>query len=107
MHSHENRSQGAGGLRGRDLIAHLFDVDSERVESLSWPLGNRVTDDADAPRLFRLTHRRSARTVTAFEVTDYTCVLRLRTPVGREKFYGIANADVSPDPSSPDWLRAD
>ena len=104
MHSHENRSQGARGLRGRELVAHLFDVDSERVESLSWPLGSRVTGDAE--RLFRLVHRRSARTVTAFEVTDYTCVLRLRTPVGREKFYGIANADISADPTGVDWARA-
>jgi len=24
-------------LRGRNLIAHLFDVDTEHVESLSWP----------------------------------------------------------------------
>ncbi|MFB1062933.1 hypothetical protein [Natrinema sp. H-ect4] len=107
MSSHENRSQGAMGLRGRHLIAHLFDVDTERVESLSWPLGSRVTVDTSTESLFRLAHRRSARTVTAFEVTDYTCVLRLRTPVGREKFYGLANADISPGSTGTDWVRTD
>lgn len=107
MSSHENRSQGAMGRRGRDLIAHLFDVDAEHVESLSWSLGNRVTVEAGADRLFRFDHRRSTRTVTAFEVTDYTCILRLRTPVGREKFYGIANADVATRPARDDWVRTD
>ncbi|WP_226006385.1 hypothetical protein [Natrinema salinisoli] len=107
MRSHENRSQGTLGRRGRNLIAHLFDVDLERVESLSWPLGNRVTVEANAPCLFRFAHRRSTRTVTAFEVADYTRVLRLRTPVGREKFYGLATPDVSAQPVRDDWVRTD
>jgi len=65
-----------------------------------------VTVDAGAESLFRLAHRRSARTVTAFEVTDYTCILRLRTP-SVEKFYGLANANISPDPTGTDWVRTD
>jgi len=105
MSSHENRSQGPMGRRGRDLIAHLFDIDIERIESLSWSLGSRITTKADADQRFRFDHQRSSRSVTAFEVTDYTCVLRLRTPVGREKFYGIANADVDPDLVAADWVR--
>ncbi|SEV94417.1 hypothetical protein [Natrinema salifodinae] len=107
MSSHEDRSQGAMGLRGRDLIAHLVDVDCGRLESLSWPLGNRITAEAEADRLFRFAHQRSPRTVTAFEVTDYTCALRLRTPVGREKFYGIATADIATRPARDDWIRTD
>ncbi|MDF9746588.1 hypothetical protein [Natrinema salsiterrestre] len=107
MRSYENRSHGTPGRRGRNLIAHLFDVDLGRVESLSWPLGNRVTVEADARRLFRFAHRRSTRTVTAFEVTDYTRVLRLRTPVGREKFYGLATADIGAEPTRDDWVRTD
>ncbi|WP_408958810.1 hypothetical protein [Natrinema sp. 74] len=108
MGSHENRSQGANGRRrGRKLIAQLFDLDANRIESLSWPLGNRVTVEADATHLFELAHRRSMRTVTAFGVTDYTSVLRLRTPIGREKFYGVANADIATPPASDEWARAD
>ncbi|RZH67436.1 hypothetical protein [Natrinema altunense] len=107
MSSHENRSQGALGRHGRSLIASLFGVERGHVESLSWSLGNRVTADADATQLFRFAHQRSARSVTAFEVTDYTCVLRLRTPVGREKFYGIANADIETRPVPDDWVRTD
>ena len=107
MSSHENRSQGPMDWRGRHLIAHLFDVDIERIESLSWPLGDRITAKADAQQCFRFAHQRSARTVTAFEVTDYTCVLRLRTPVGREKFYGLASADISPDLHGTDWVRTE
>ncbi|QLG47485.1 hypothetical protein [Natrinema halophilum] len=105
MSSRENKSQGVTGhQRGRKLIARLVDVGSEHVESLSWHLGNRVTVEADAERRFELAHRHSRRTVTAFEVTDYTCVLRLRTPIGREKFYGVANADVS-SRFDDEWVR--
>ncbi len=105
MSSHENRSQGPMVRRGRNLVAHLFDVDIERIESLSWSLGNRITSEADADQRFRFDHRWSTRTVTAFEVTDYTCVLRLRTPVGREKFYGVASADIGLDRIAADWVR--
>ncbi|WP_254523324.1 hypothetical protein [Natrinema caseinilyticum] len=108
MSSHENGSQGATGRRrGRKLIAQLFDVGTKHVESLSWPLGNRVTVEADAKRLFEFAHCRSTRTVTAFEVTDYTRVVRLRTPIGREKFYGVANADVTPLSAGDEWVRTD
>lgn len=108
MSSHEGRSQGTGSRRrGRELIARLVDVDSRHVESLSWSLGHRVTVEAGADELFRLAHRRSNRTVTAFEVTDYTCVLRLRTPIGREKFYGVANVDVGARPAADDWTRTE
>ncbi|AGB32245.1 hypothetical protein C488_11248 [Natrinema pellirubrum DSM 15624] len=107
MSLHGDRSQGARDRRGRELIAHLFDVDTGRIESLSWSLGNRVTVEADAERLFALDHRRSARTVTAFSVTDYTCVVRLRSPVGREKFYGVADADLPTEPAGPEWGRTD
>ncbi|PCR90788.1 hypothetical protein [Natrinema ejinorense] len=107
MSSHESRSQGTTGRHGRPLIADLFDIDIERVESLSWSLGNRVTVEADADRRFRLAHQQSTRTVTAFEVTDATCVLRLRTPVGREKFYGVAAADLMPQPVRNGWIRTD
>ncbi|MBZ6493767.1 hypothetical protein [Natrinema longum] len=107
MSSHESRSQGTTGRRGRTLIADLFDIDIERVESLSWALGNHVTVEADADRRFRFAHRQSTRAVTAFEVTDTTCVLRLRTPVGREKFFGVATADLTPQPVRNGWIRTD
>jgi len=105
MSSHENRSQGPMDRRGRNLVAHLFDVDIERIESLSWSLGNQIIAEGDTDQRFRFDHQRSTRSVTAFEVTDYTCVLRLRTPVGREKFYGVASADVEPNLIATDWVR--
>lgn len=104
MSSHEECSQGPGcRFRGKELIAHVFGIDTGNVESLSWDLGNRVTDESDASREFSLPHRRSNRSITAFAVTDNTCVLRLRTPIGREKFYGVANADLDDRPDRSDW----
>ncbi|MFC4245812.1 hypothetical protein ACFOZ7_02130 [Natribaculum luteum] len=108
MSSHEGCSHGATRpLRGKALIASLFDVDEDRIESLSWSLGHRVTVESDATRLFALDHRRSNRSLTAFEATDYTCILRLQTPIGREKFYGVAKTDLPEIPEDGDWVRTD
>ncbi|WP_049915731.1 hypothetical protein [Natrialba taiwanensis] len=106
MSSHDGCSQGSGSRhRGRAAIAQVFGIDPGNIESLSWSLGNRVTTDNDASREFTLEYRGSNREITAFAVTEYTMVLRLRTPVGREKFYGVANDDVDDRPATGNWIH--
>ncbi len=63
------------------------------VSRLSWDLGSRVV--ADARLLGSWEHRRSGRTLSAYDVTDNTVVLGVRTPAGRERFYGAAEADFA------------
>lgn len=62
-------------------------VDLPSVESLSWQLGRRVVEDGP-PRLASAENVRFGGSLTAFDVTDHTCIVRVRTPVGRETFYG-------------------
>ncbi|WIV67659.1 hypothetical protein [Natrialbaceae archaeon AArc-T1-2] len=108
MGSHEGWSHGASGVRGgKELVSELFDVDVARVQSLSWSLGRRLTVESDARQRFELESRRTNRSLTVFEASDDTCVLRLRTPVGRERFYGVATVDLEGGPEKGDWVRTE
>lgn len=110
MVSREVPTQRGRPQHGKALVTDLLAVGGEQVRSLSWSLGHRVTVEADAARLLELDHRSSRRRVVGFEATDYSCILRLRTPVGREKFYGVVRADLDAATEHPDWVvdsRAD
>jgi len=84
--------------------------DLSPLSRLSWELGSRVVDDAESARLGRWEHVASARSLSLFRVTGETVVIRLRTPVGRERFYGAALMDlhdVRPAlDDAPSWERA-
>ena len=75
------------GVLGADLPAALG-----RAESHSWEYGHACVTREGQPRE---TWRDEAgrQSVTVFDVTDHTVVLRVRTPVGRESFYGMADRD--------------
>ena len=57
----------------------------------SWQLGSRIVDGAT--RVGEWHHVGGKWSVTAFEATDETVVLRLRTPVGRSQFYGAIRTE--------------
>ncbi len=59
----------------------------DAAESLSWDLGSELVDRK--PECARL-ERAGGGSLTAFEATEHTVVVRVRTAVGREKFYGLA-----------------
>lgn len=61
------------------------------LSRLSWELGSQVV--ADAPLLGEWEHAASGRTLGVYDVTDHTVVLGVRTPVGRERFFGATKAD--------------
>lgn len=61
---------------------------------LSWTLGDRVTTEADATLLGECEHDRSHRSVALFSVTDHTVVLRVRTPVGRHRYFGATRTEA-------------
>lgn len=69
-----------------------FDV--QRSSRLSWELGSRVVDDEESTLRGEWEHARTSRTLALFRVTSHTDILRLRTPVGRERFYGVARMDL-------------
>jgi hypothetical protein len=65
-----------------------------RTTRLAWELGTRVVEDAESTPEGAWTHRSGWR-LSMFSVTEHTVVLRVRTPVGRERFYNAACPDVS------------
>ncbi|MFB6171603.1 MAG: hypothetical protein ABEJ23_03650 [Haloarculaceae archaeon] len=79
------------------------------VTRLSWDLGERITGGEDASLRGAWRHARSPRTLELYDVTAHTAVLKLRSPVGRERFYGVPETDV--DRALPalaaagDWQR--
>jgi len=94
MSSRETRQGDADSGDGKRL-ADILPIDRGAIESLSWGLGSRVTGDG-AAQLFEAGNRATGSTLTVFEATDHTCIVRFRTPVGREKYFGVAAADLRP-----------
>ena len=68
-------------------------LDGADARPLSWDLGSELTTDVDAHEVGGAGSRRG---VTLYRVTDRTAVVRLRTPVGRERFYGVPVDDLPP-----------
>ena len=84
-------------------------LDLRNLTRQSWELGSRIVDDAT--RIGEWEHADSKWSVTAFEATDETLLLRLRTPVGRSRFYGAIRSEFRealPSLSAPrEWQRVD
>ena len=72
---------------GVDLPAAL-----DRAESHSWEYGHTCVAQEGQPRE-TWTDETGRQSLTVFDVTEHTVVLRVRTPVGRESFYGMAKRD--------------
>ncbi|MFB6096998.1 MAG: hypothetical protein ABEJ74_06385 [Haloferacaceae archaeon] len=76
---------------------------------LSWELGSRVVGEKEATLRGEWEHTADARALSVFEVTTETAIVRLRTPVGRERFFGAAQMDLEAAlprlDDSPEWSR--
>ena len=64
----------------------------DRAESHSWQYGHTCVAREGEPRE-TWTDETGRQSLTVFDVTEHTVVLRVRTPVGRESFYGMADRD--------------
>lgn len=104
-------SRDGAAASGRGGLPDAVPVSLERTSRLSWELGDRVTGGSDATRRGAWRCRTARWAVDAFGVTDHTAVLRVRTPAGRELFYGVADADLERArarlAAAPDWERRD
>jgi hypothetical protein len=80
-----------------------------RATRLSWELGTRVTAGDDAALRGAWECTAVSREIAVFDVTDHTAVIRVRTPVGRERFYGAADMDLEAAlvrlTADSDWRR--
>ncbi|WP_248897539.1 hypothetical protein [Haloplanus halobius] len=83
--------------------------DLSPLTRLSWELGARVVDGDESSLQSRWTGTDSSWSLSLFRVTSQTVVIRVRTPIGREQFYGAAQMDLSRAlprlDASPRWRR--
>jgi len=94
---------------GGVTLPRVVPFDPSPLTRLSWKLGSRVVDDDETILLGRWVHGASTRSLSLFRVTDETVLLRVRTPIGRERFYGAARMDLDdalPElDDAPSWKR--
>jgi hypothetical protein len=79
-----------GGAR----LPGVVPFDLTHLTRLSWELGTRVVDDAESTPHSEWGHSGSPWALALFDVTSETVVVRIRTPAGRERFYGAARMDL-------------
>jgi len=77
----------------------------------SCELGTRSIEDDAATLLGRWRHGTDRWELSAFAVTDETALIRVRTPVGRSRFYGAIQSELSSAvrtlEASTHWRRTD
>ena len=103
----------AHGVRGGDERSVGFpDVvpfDLPYLSRLSWELGSRVVDDDEATLRGEWEYEGGPWSLAVFRVTNNTAVVRVRTPTGRQRFYGAGQEELeSTLPTlrdAPDWRR--
>ncbi|MCU4799598.1 hypothetical protein OB920_04330 [Halobacteria archaeon HArc-gm2] len=93
-----------------DLPA-VVPFDIPHLSRLSWELGSRIVEDDESTRYGTWSHVETPWRLTVYRVTSATVLLRLHTPVGRERFYGAALRDFESDGSrletDPTWRQVD
>jgi len=99
----------AGNETDDGSLPHVLPFSLAHETRLSWELGSRTVEDDRATHRGAWTHSRSQWTLSVYEVTSATDLLCVRTPVGRERFYGVARMDLDPVLSTlddtPGWQR--
>lgn len=106
MATGDSRGGGRGATPSRALPFTL-----SRATRLSWELGSRTVEDEEASLRGEWERTDSRWALSIHRVTSETVVIRVRTPAGRERFYGAARMDlesVLPElADSPAWERTE
>jgi len=91
-------------------LPDVVPFDPPALTRLSWELGSRVIDDEASARVGRWERVGSSWSLSVFRVTNETTVVRVRTPIGRQRFYGAAWMDLEDDlpdlDAAPSWERS-
>jgi hypothetical protein len=92
-------------------LPDVVPFDLPHLSRLSWELGSRVVSGAESEHLEEFEHANKRWTLSIFDVTGNTVVIRVRTSVGRERFYGAIRSEyLSALPeieAAPAWQRPD
>ncbi|MFA9518579.1 hypothetical protein ACERIT_15425 [Halopenitus sp. H-Gu1] len=90
MTTHDPQHDGEDHGDGSGLLPFEF-VQPSR---LRWEWGSRVVDDDETTLQGIWRHTGSSWNLSVFRVTSETVVVRVRTPVGRERFYEALQAEA-------------
>lgn len=97
---------------GGATCAELPDVvpfNLPHLSRLSWELGARIVDDDKSSLHSTWEYTGTSWMLSICHVTSNTVVMRVCTPVGRERFYGVAQSDLTAALRSlnaaPHWHR--
>jgi len=90
MAVHNNRGESGCPATLPDVVP--FDL--SHLTRQSWELGKSTVQDDKAAMLSRWTHQNGQWRLSIFEVTSETVVICIRSPVGRERFYGAIQSEL-------------
>lgn len=96
---------------GTDLasLPNIVPLELSHLSRLSWELGSRVVSDTESALIGEWRHASNRWRLSGFAVTDNTVILRVRTSVGRERFYGAINGEfrsaLPAIETAPSWQR--
>ena len=83
------------GSQGATTLPDVVPFDLSHLTRQSWELGKATVQDEHASTLGRWTHQKEQWQLSIFEVTSETVIICVRTPVGRERFYGAIRSELN------------
>ncbi|OYR95998.1 hypothetical protein DJ71_01270 [Halorubrum sp. E3] len=100
-----NREESGGAA----TLPAVVPFDLAHLTRQSWELGKSTVQGDRATTLGTWTHQNSAWRLSVHQVTTATVIICLRTPVGRERFYGAMRSEFDAATehleASPSWRR--
>ncbi|AGN02601.1 hypothetical protein L593_13310 [Salinarchaeum sp. Harcht-Bsk1] len=98
-------------VRGTVSLPAVVPFSLPHLTRTSYELGTRSIEDEEATLLERWRHRSDRWALSVFAVTNETVLLRVRTPVGRARFYGAIRSELDSAfrslAASSDWRQVD
>jgi hypothetical protein len=79
---------------GGGALPEVVPFDLPHLTRLSWELGTRVVEDEESTLHSDWEHVGTPWSLSIFQATSHTVLIRVRTPVGRERFYGTTQSDL-------------
>lgn len=93
------------------VLPGIVPLDVPHLSRLSWELGSRVISDEESVPIGEWEHTSKRWTLSLFEVTTNTVIIRVRTSVGRERFFGAIQSELAsalPEiETSSSWKQTD
>ncbi|MFC4406311.1 hypothetical protein [Haloarchaeobius iranensis] len=106
MAVHSEPTSGDGGPQLPPAVPFTL----QHLSRLSWELGSRVVDDGAATREGVWERADGGWRLSVYRVTSATDVLCVRSPTGRERFYGTPRSSLETArrrlAASADWRRS-